>query len=138
MSKVCRKMGISEQTYYRWKNKFQGMGVADVRWLRGPGGGEPPAQASGRRPLPGQADAPGRAAINALKPAQLRPRADYLQVAYRVSERGVCKVLAIPWGSYRYRSAADEQSALRIRIRDLARAQCQRRRRNDPRSPMVS
>ena len=26
---VCRKMGISEQTFYRWTKKFQGMGVAE-------------------------------------------------------------------------------------------------------------
>ena len=34
MSEVCRKMGISEQTFYRWKKKFQGIGVAKVRRLR--------------------------------------------------------------------------------------------------------
>ena len=27
---VCRKMGIAEQTFYRWKKKFAGMGVAEV------------------------------------------------------------------------------------------------------------
>ena len=31
---VCRKMGIAEQTYYRWKKRFAGMGVAEVRRLR--------------------------------------------------------------------------------------------------------
>jgi putative transposase len=31
---VCRKMGIAEQTFYRWKKKFTGMGVAEVRKLR--------------------------------------------------------------------------------------------------------
>ena len=31
---LCRKMGISEQTLFRWKKKFQGMGVAEVRRLR--------------------------------------------------------------------------------------------------------
>ena len=31
---VCRKMGISEQTFYRWKKKFVGMGVAEVRKLK--------------------------------------------------------------------------------------------------------
>lgn len=30
---VC-KMGISEQTFYRWKKKFAGMGVAEVRRLK--------------------------------------------------------------------------------------------------------
>jgi putative transposase len=31
---VCRKMGIAEQTFYRWKKKFAGMGVAEVRRLK--------------------------------------------------------------------------------------------------------
>ena len=34
VSEVCRKMGISEQTFYRWKKKYVGMGVAEVRKLR--------------------------------------------------------------------------------------------------------
>ncbi len=31
---ICRKMGISEQTFYRWKRKHAGRGVAEVRRLR--------------------------------------------------------------------------------------------------------
>lgn len=31
---VCRKMGIAEQTFYRWKKKYIGMGVAEVRKLK--------------------------------------------------------------------------------------------------------
>lgn len=31
---VCRKLGISEQTFYRWKRKFAGLGVAEVRRLK--------------------------------------------------------------------------------------------------------
>lgn len=31
---VCRKMGISEQTFFRWKKKFAGMGIAKVRRLK--------------------------------------------------------------------------------------------------------
>ncbi len=31
---VCRKLGISEQTCSRWKRKFAGMGVAELRRLR--------------------------------------------------------------------------------------------------------
>jgi putative transposase len=34
VSEVCRKMGIAEQTFYRWKKKYAGMGVAEVRKLR--------------------------------------------------------------------------------------------------------
>jgi putative transposase len=31
---ACRKLGITEQTFYRWKKKFAGMGVAELRRLR--------------------------------------------------------------------------------------------------------
>jgi putative transposase len=31
---VCRKMEISEQTFYRWKRRYAGMGVAEVRRLK--------------------------------------------------------------------------------------------------------
>ena len=31
---VCRKLGISEQTFYRWKRKYAGIGVAELRRLR--------------------------------------------------------------------------------------------------------
>ena len=31
---ICRKMGIAEQTFYRWKKKYIGMGIAEVRRLR--------------------------------------------------------------------------------------------------------
>lgn len=31
---VCRQNGISEQTFYRWKKKYAGLGVAEVRRLR--------------------------------------------------------------------------------------------------------
>ena len=34
VSEICRNMGISEQTFYRWKKKYVGMGVAEVRRLR--------------------------------------------------------------------------------------------------------
>ena len=34
VEEVCRKMGISEATFYNWKKKFGGMGVAELRRLR--------------------------------------------------------------------------------------------------------
>ena len=58
----------------------------------------------------------------ALKPAQLRPEAGYLKVAYRVSEGRACAALTPGRVSYRYQSGADEPAALRIRRSDLAQA----------------
>ncbi len=31
---VCRKLGVSEQTFSRWKRQFAGLGVAELRRLR--------------------------------------------------------------------------------------------------------
>jgi putative transposase len=31
---VCRRLGVSEQTFYRWKAKFGGMDVSDAKRLR--------------------------------------------------------------------------------------------------------
>jgi putative transposase len=31
---VCRRMGISKVTFYRWKAKFSGMQVSDAKRLR--------------------------------------------------------------------------------------------------------
>lgn len=50
----------------------------------------------------------------------MRIQGEVLQVCYGASERRVCQVMQFHRSSYRYRSIADEQAALRIRIRDLA------------------
>ena len=34
VAEVIRKLGISEQTFYRWKKRFAGLGVAELRRLR--------------------------------------------------------------------------------------------------------
>ena len=34
VEEVCRKMGISEATFYNWKKKSGGMGVTELRRLR--------------------------------------------------------------------------------------------------------
>ena len=102
VSEVCRKMGISEQTFCRWKRKFQGMGAAEVRRLR-------ILEEENRKLKQLVADLSLDKQMlqdmlrKNLKPAQLRPTVDYLQVAYRVSERRACGVLALSRGSHRYR-----------------------------------
>ena len=34
VGEVCRRLGISEQTFYRWKAEFGQMGVSELRKLR--------------------------------------------------------------------------------------------------------
>jgi len=34
VDEVCRKMGISDATFYNWRKKFGGLGPAEVRRLK--------------------------------------------------------------------------------------------------------
>ena len=34
VAEIIRKLGISEQTYYRWKKKYGGLGVSELRELK--------------------------------------------------------------------------------------------------------
>lgn len=34
VGEVCRKLGVSEQSFYRWKKQFAGMGIAEIRRLK--------------------------------------------------------------------------------------------------------
>jgi len=34
VEEACRKLGISQQTFYRWKKKFAGLGVPELRRLK--------------------------------------------------------------------------------------------------------
>ena len=34
VQEVCRKMGISEATFYNWKKKYGGLGITELRRLR--------------------------------------------------------------------------------------------------------
>lgn len=33
VAEVCRKMGVSEPTFYAWKKKFAGLGASELRRL---------------------------------------------------------------------------------------------------------
>ena len=34
VAEICRKHGVCEQTYYRWKAKYRGLEVSEARRLR--------------------------------------------------------------------------------------------------------
>jgi putative transposase len=34
VDEICRKMGVSEATYYNWKKKYSGLGISELRQLR--------------------------------------------------------------------------------------------------------
>jgi putative transposase len=34
VTEICRRLGVTEQTFYRWKKQFAGLGVQELRELR--------------------------------------------------------------------------------------------------------
>ena len=44
VEEICRKLGVSEATFYRWKKQFAGMGTVEIRRLK---------QLEEVRPVPG-------------------------------------------------------------------------------------
>lgn len=34
VDKICRKMGISDATFYKWKKKYSGLGPSELRRLK--------------------------------------------------------------------------------------------------------
>ena len=57
-----------------------------------------------------------------MKPAQRRELVTFLRVGFQVSERRACRVIPIARATHRYQSQAKDQSALKIRLRDLAKS----------------
>gem|GEM_PF-6881440 len=58
-----------------------------------------------------------------LKPAQKRDMVMYLRVCFSVSARHACGVLSLHKSGHYYKAKMDPQTALRIRLRDLAEPQ---------------
>lgn len=34
VAEICRKLQVTEQSFYRWKRKYSGMGIAELRRLK--------------------------------------------------------------------------------------------------------
>src|SRR5215217_2488489 len=117
---VCRKLGVSEQTFYRWKRQFAGMGVVELRRLR-----QVEEENRKLKQLVADLSLDKHMLQEALrkklvKPVQKRAVVHSVRAGFRVSERRACRVAGVPRSTCRYRSTARDQTALRVRLRDLA------------------
>ena len=116
---ICRKLGISQATFYLWKRQYVGLGVQELREMRQQGG-EQPAQAIGCRSLAGPADPAGDRLKKAVKPRQRCRLARWAKEAYQIPERRAARLLQVAWSTMRYRKRKGLQEPLRRRLRELA------------------
>ncbi|MFJ5477582.1 IS3 family transposase [Pectobacterium carotovorum] len=121
VEEVCRKMGISEATFYNWKKKFAGRGVTELRRLRQL---EDENQRLCRLVADLSLDKEMLQDIirkKFLRPVQKREAVAYLLDAYRIGLRRGCRLMMQSRTVYNYRSCRDGR-ALTQRIREIAAA----------------
>nr|WP_097462131.1 IS3 family transposase [Mangrovitalea sediminis] len=116
---VCRKMGISDATFYAWRKKFGGLGPSEVKRLK-------QLEEENNRLKKLVADLSLDKAMlqdvlfkKGLRPARKRQLVDDLQQRFGVSQRQACAVLMLSRASYRYKSIARDATALSMRIREI-------------------
>jgi putative transposase len=130
IAELIRKVGISEQTFYRWKSKYVGPDPS----TEAAAGREHTAEAVGGRADAGQDDASGRAQKKVVKPSRRRPFVKYLEQSYRVSERHACCVLEVARATHRYEGHPEQWIELRMRIREIAQTRGTLWLSHDPRA----
>ena len=53
VGEICRKLGVSEQSFYRWKKRFGALGVSETPGVAPAPGGEWQVERVGGGPEPG-------------------------------------------------------------------------------------
>lgn len=101
LEEVCRKMGVSAQTFYRWRKKLAGLAPSEAKRRKQLEGESRRLKRHRGGAGAGQADVPGRRAKERLSPARRRELALEQPESYRISERRACQETGFPRGSLR-------------------------------------
>ncbi|AYO50666.1 IS3 family transposase [Micrococcus luteus] len=122
---VCRELGVSEQTYYRWRNQYGGLKADDAKRLK-----ELEKQNATLKRLLAEAELE-KAALKELaggkllSPDRRRAAVDHLKGKLRVSERMACRLVGLSRSAYRRPlkgdTVADPDRALREWLRAWAK-----------------
>ncbi|HWI69754.1 MAG TPA: IS3 family transposase [Nitrospiraceae bacterium] len=122
VQELCRKHGISDATFYKWRAKYAGLEVSDVKKLR---------QLEDENRRLKQMVAEQALDIQALKaitgkklvrPKAKRAAAQEVVARFGLSQRRVCRLVALDRNTLRYRSRRRDDGELRVRMREIAEA----------------
>jgi putative transposase len=117
---VCRRHGINPATFYKWKSKFGGLEVSEVKRLR-----SLEDESAKLKKLLAEAmldiavlkDITGK---NVVTPEARRDAAMHVQATFGLSERRACGLVGVSRRVARYRSTRPDDAPLRVRLRELA------------------
>ncbi|WP_425591799.1 IS3 family transposase [Chitinophaga polysaccharea] len=120
VEEVCRKLGISQATFYNWKKRYGGLDAAELRELR-----QLKEENSKLKQIVAELSLDKQMLQDvlkkkALKPVQKRALAIDLNRDYKVSLRQCCRVMMLYSSSFYYKAHRREDGLLRQRIRDIA------------------
>ncbi len=109
---LSRRHGVSEQTIYRWKQKYGGLEVSELKRLKASRSRECAAEEAGGGPSPRQPNAQGVARKKVVTPVAKREAAEYLQAHFPVSERYACRLVGVSRSTVRYRRRSRDDTSL--------------------------
>ena len=92
---VCRKLGIAEATFYRWKKQYGGLEPDEARELRQLRDENSKLKRTGGRSITGQGHAAGYHIKKVVSVSQ-RAAVRYLLEHYRISARKACSLAQLP------------------------------------------
>jgi len=120
VGEVSRKLGITEQTYYRWRREYGGDAARSGQKAQGVGEGEREAQEAGGRSDFGQCDSQG-GGPKLLSPSRRRKVVRWVCESLRISQRRACRVLGQARSTQRHRvGVSGEEERLVTQIIALA------------------
>lgn len=119
VGEICRKMGISEATFYVWRKKYGGLGPSELKRLR-------LLEDENRKLKQRVADLSLDKAMlqevvtkKTLRPTQRRAWVGQLQERFGASERRALRIMSMSRSSYSYQAKARDSSAIRQRMREI-------------------
>ena len=90
---AIRQIGVSEVTYYRWRQEFGGLKISQVKRLKELEAENARLRRAGIRPDAGQGDPAGGRTGKLLSPARRRLCVEHIRDKLGVSERRACQAL---------------------------------------------
>jgi hypothetical protein len=118
---ACKRIGISDQTFYRWRLKYGALKEDEAQRLKALEQEEQPAEANRGRPDPRSIDVEGPPKVKMVSPARCREAVRHLVRRFRVSERRACRLLDLHRSIHRYLAIpADYEKRLVKRLGELA------------------
>ncbi|GJG89706.1 hypothetical protein tb265_48870 [Gemmatimonadetes bacterium T265] len=120
MLEVCRRLGVTETTFYRWRKKYHGVSSVELRKLKllrdeNRKLKQLVAELSLDKQIPA-----GVRGETILGPRARRAWVAWVAAALRVSTRQACRATGVARSTVTYRARRPAQDALRRRLRDLA------------------